>query len=43
MAARSLSRERSDAMVTYEMLFAYTLVVIAIITLCLKIFKDRDE
>jgi len=31
-----------DVMVTYEMLFAYTLVIIAIITICLKLSKDRD-
>jgi len=30
-------------MVTYDMLFLYTMVIIAIITLCYKIFKDRDE
>ena len=35
--------KEGDAMVTYEALFAYSLVIIAIVTLCYKVFKDRDE
>jgi len=35
--------KEGDAMVTYESLFAFTLLIVAIITLCLKIFKDRDR
>jgi len=30
-------------MVTYEALFAFVLVIIAIVSLCYKIFKDRDK
>ena len=43
MAAWSLLDERSDAMVTYEMLFTFSLVIIAVITLCFKLFKDKDR
>ena len=30
-------------MVTNEALFAYTLVITAIVTLCYMVFKDKDD
>ena len=36
-------REGSDAMVTHQELYALGLLIIAIITLCHEIFRDRDH
>ena len=33
----------SDAMVTYEGLFAFGMLIIAVIALCYTVFKDRDK
>ena len=43
MAAQSLPHERSDTMVTYETLFTFGLLIVAIITLCLLVSKDKDK
>ena len=35
--------KEGDAMVTYEGLFALIMIIIAVITLCHLVFKDRDR
>ena len=37
------SHQGGDAMVTYEGLFALGMLILAVITLCYKVYKDRDE
>gem|GEM_PF-1468065 len=43
MATRSLSCKGGDDMVTYDALFVYTMVIVAVVTLCYTLFNNDNS